>query len=257
MIIESTDLLFSDKLAPITTSLGFIKADIQAVVDDFHIWIHEINSRLDHQLTIKDSKIAGDLETVLHSLLPLQRSNSDKFLLIPTTSNWTAVFDNGYQGTYSSTFGYLAKSLNCLAVWIVARPHTMKTIGFNRFGRLGALIFELYGPKQTEWLNLIRQVRLEYAHGKWEFSEFGEPLPFENLEEYQAKKVKEKFSFKTFYHYLLELNLNPFSVEYYLPPDSSSAHLIQLQRGEIIQGTSISLQQARKLAGIKNRPSRS
>ncbi|MCK4801974.1 MAG: hypothetical protein KAS84_08275 [Anaerolineales bacterium] len=257
MIIEFTDLLFSDKLAPITTSLGFIKADIQSVADEFHTWIQEINSRLDHQLIIKDSKISGDLETVLRSLLPLQRSNSDKFLLIPTSSDWTAVCDNGYRGTYSSTFGYLAKRLNCLALWIVARPHTVKTIGFNRFGRQGALIFELYGPKQTEWLNLIRQVRLEYTLGKWEFSEFGEPFPFEHIEEYQAKKAEDKFSFKTFYHYLRELDLNPFSVEFYLPPDSSSAHLIQLQRGEIIQGTSISLQQARKLAGIKNRYSRS
>jgi hypothetical protein len=257
MIIETTDLLFSDKLAPITTSLGFIKADIQAVVDDFQTWIHEINSRLDHQLMIRESEINGDLETVLRCLLPLQRSNSDKFIFIPTTSDWTAILDNGYQGTQSSTLGYLAESLNCLAVWILARPHTMKTISFYRFGRQGALIFELYGTKQTDWLNLIRQVRLENIRGKWEFSEFGEPLPFEHLEEYQTKKVKDKFTFKTFYHYLRELNLNPFSAEYYLPPDSSSAHLIQLQGGEIIQGTSINLQQARKLAGIKNRSSKS
>jgi hypothetical protein len=257
MNIKSTDLLYSDKLAPITTSLGFIKADIQVVADGFHAWIHEINSRLDHQLMIMDSEITGDLETVLRSLLPLQRSNCDKFLFIPTTSDWTAVLDNGYQGTYSSTFGYLAKSLGCLALWILARPHTKRTIGFNRFGRQGALIFELYGPKQTDWLNLIRQVRLENTRGKWEFSEFGEPLPFEHLEEYLVKKVKDKFTFKTFYHYLCELNLNPFSVEYYLPPDSSSAYLIQLQGGEIIQRTSITLQQARKLAGIKNRSSQS
>ena len=257
MNIKSTDLLFSNKFAPVTTNLGFIKADIQSVVDEFQTWIKEINNQLDHQIIITDSRISGDLESVFRCLLPLQRSNSDKYLFIPTASDWTAVCDNGYQGTDSSSPGYLAKKLNCLALWIVARPHTVKSLGFNRLKRRSALIFELYGPKQTEWLNLIRQIRLEYTFGKWEFSEFGEYLPFEHIEEYQANKVENKFSFTTFCYYLRELGLSPYSIEYYLPTESNSAHLIQLQRREIIQGTSISLQQARKLAGINNRYSRS
>jgi len=257
MIIKSTDLLFSDKLAPITTNMGFIQADNQSVVDEFHIWIQEINSRLDRQLSIDDSKISGDLETVLRSLLPLQRSNSDKFVLIPTSSSWIAICDNGYRGTDPLTIGYLAEKLNCLACWFVARPHSMKSIGFSRLGRQGAIIFELYGPKQTEWLNLIRQVRLEYTLEKWEFSEFGKPLPFENTKEYQSKKFSDKFSFNSLSHCLRELDIFPFSDEFYLPPDSNVAHLIQVQGGEIIPGTSVSLQQARRLVGIKDRQSRS
>ena len=250
MIIKDTDLLYSNKLAPITTSMGFIQADIQSMVDEFHVWIQEINTRLDRQLSINDSKITGDLETVLRNLLPLQRSNSDKFVLISTSSNWTAILDNGYRGTDPLTIGYLAEKLNCLACWIVARPHSMKSIGFTREGRQGALIFELYGPKHTEWLNLLRQVRLEYTQGKWEFSEFGKPLPFENTKEYQAKKVSDKFSFNSLSHYLRELEIFPFSLEFYLPPDSNTAHMIQVQGGEIMPGTSLSLKQARKLIGI-------
>ncbi len=251
MIIKNTDLLFSNKLAPITTSMGFIQADSQSVVDELHGWIQEINSRLDRQLSIDDSKIAGDLETVLRSLLPLQRSNSDKYVLIPTSSNWTTICDNGYRGTDPLSIGYLAEKLNCLACRFVARPHSMKSIGSSREGRQGALILELYGPKQTEWLNLLRRVRLEYILGKWEFSEIGKPLPFEATKEYQAQKVSDKFSFNSLSRYLNELEIYPFSNEFFLPPDSNAARLIQIQGGEIMSGTSVSLKQARKLIGIK------
>jgi hypothetical protein len=250
MIIKDTDQLYSNKLAPITTSMGFIQADIQSVVDEFHVWIQEINSRLDRQLSIDDSKITGDLETVLRNLLPLQRSNSDKFVLIPTSSNWTAILDNGFRGTDPLTIGYMAEKLNCLACWFVARPHAIKSIGISREGRQGALIFELYGPKHTEWLNLLRQVRLEYILGKWEFSEFGKPLPFEDTEEYQVQKVSDKFSFNSLSHCLRELDITSFSPEFYLPPESNTASLIQIQGGEIMPGTSLSLQQARKLIGM-------
>ena len=250
MIIKDTDLLYSNKLAPITTSIGFIQADIQSVVDKFHVWIQDINSRLDRQLGIDDSEITGDLETVLRNLLPLQRSNSDKFVLIPTSSSWTAILDNGFRGTDPLTIGYMAEKLNCLACWFVARPHIVKSIGTSREGRQGALIFELYGPQHTEWLNLLRQVRLEYILGKWEFSEFGKPLPFEDTEEYQVQKVSDKFSINSLSHCLRELDITSFSPEFYLPPESNTASLIQIQGGEIIPGTSLSLQQARKLIGI-------
>jgi hypothetical protein len=250
MLFQESDLLFSDKLAPITTGMGFIQAEHQSVVNEFHDWVDEINSRLGRQLSFHESKITGDLETVLRSLLPLQRSNSDKYAVIPTCSNWTVICENDYQGTNPITIGYLAEKLSCLACWFVARPNTGKSAGVSQKGRQGALIFELYGPEQTEWLNLLRQVRLIHSQGEWEFSDFGKPLPFENTAEHQAENISEKFSFNSLCHCLGELGIHPFSPEYYLPPDSKEPHLIQIQGGEIIPGTSLTLQQARKLIGI-------
>lgn len=250
MLIKNTDLLFSDKLAPITTRMGFIQADIPSVVGEFHDWIDRINSRLDRKLHVHDSKITTDLETLLRSLLPLQRSNSDKYAVIPTSSSWTAICGNDYRGIDQITIGYLAEKLGCLACWFVARPHTQKSLGIPRKGRQGALIFEMYGPEQTEWLNLLRQVRLEHIPGEWEFSKFGKAYPFENTEEYQAKETSDKFSFESLSHYLGELGIYPFTPEYYLPPDGKEAHLVHIQGGEIMSGTSLSLKQARKLSGI-------
>jgi hypothetical protein len=53
--------------------------------------------------------------------------------------------------------------------------------------------------------------------GRWVFDECGEPFPFEKLEQYQARRVRDRFTFDMLKEYLLHLGLSPFEESFYLP----------------------------------------
>ena len=90
-------LLFDDRLAPITSDIGFIEApaaDAVAAFLDKEGPIHGPYGR-----TFTRTAIAGTLEEVLQKLLPLTSVHRLRHLFIPTASRWTAYIDNGHQGT--------------------------------------------------------------------------------------------------------------------------------------------------------------
>jgi len=45
----------------------------------------------------------------------------------------------------------------------------------------------------------------------------GEPFPFEQLEQYQSRRVRDRFTFDMLKQYLHHLGLAPFEEDFYLP----------------------------------------
>ncbi len=224
------DLLFSDKLAPITSHMGFIEAECEVVAKHFVDWEQEIKSKWGQY--VESYPVSESIESVLRRLLPLVTSPRTRYLLIPTRSRWTAYLDNGYRGTDPSAISYLARRIKCRSIFMVAAPHTLSKTGIPRRGRQGAVIFELYGPDDTDWLNHIRSIRAFNDAGKWEFHERGAMLPFENPEAYGARYIRDRFTFEMLRDYLKALGLSPFEEDFYLPPDDNVARLIEL-RGKL------------------------
>jgi hypothetical protein len=101
---------------------------------------------------------------------------------------------------------------------VVAVPHTLR----DDKGRHGAVMLELYGPKETHWLNYLRTLYVSNDGGRWVFGQSGEPLPFEKQERYQARKVRDRFTFDMLEEYLHHLGLSPFQEDFYLPQGSSA-----------------------------------
>ncbi len=250
MKLNPTDLLLSDKLAPITTSMGFIENDFDTVVEKYYQWHQGNIHRFDPKARIVIETLQGDLEKVLRKTLPLKMGDSNRSLFIPTKSNWIAYIDNGYRGTDPSAISYMATRLKCRSVWVVAEPHTKKNYGSPRIGRSGALILELHGPELINRSNLIRSIRLEHDIGSWSFEQKGDPLPFENPDDYIAKCKTNKLSFETFSMYLSELGLNPFTPSFYLPDNANIAKMINTRRHKKINAQDVSLKRARRLNGI-------
>ena len=56
-----------------------------------------------------------------------------------------------------------------------------------------ALIFEIYGPSKTSFLNYIRSVALSYNGKSWSFSASGDIQPFEDIQSYNNKMPKRAF----------------------------------------------------------------
>lgn len=105
----------------------------------------------------------------------------------------------GFLGTdAASAMASMARRLSYRGMRVVAVPHTLR----EDKGRYGAVMFELYGPRQTEWLNYLRTLYVSNDGGRWVFGQSGEPLPFEKLE---------------LAEYLRHLGLSPFQEDFYLP----------------------------------------
>lgn len=210
-------LLLEDRWAPVTSELGFLELDAERAARAYASWQGGLLAP--RGITVGVHPVSGTLEQTLSTLLPLNNAERRRHLFIPTRSPWTAYVDNGWQGTdAASTMSYLAQALGCRGMRVVAVPHTLR----EDKGRYGAVIFELYGPQRTHWLNYLRTLYAANDGGRWVFGQSGEPFPFEKLEQYQARKVRERFTFDMLREYLLHLGLAPFQEDFYLPPGSSA-----------------------------------
>jgi hypothetical protein len=213
--------LLDDRLAPITSEIGFLETDHRRAAKGFLDWHAPLQNPLGRMLSRR--AVSGTLETVLRALLPLTSVERRRELFVPTASRWTAYFDNGYRGTDAMpVMSYLAKSLGCRGLRVVAVPHTMQGEFSTSRGRYGATILEVYGPEDTDFLNYVRAICAANDGGRWTFSQSGAPLPFERPEFYGHKRIKERFPPELLEQYLHELGLRAFDESFYMPPGSQA-----------------------------------
>jgi hypothetical protein len=214
-------LLLDDRWAPITSEMGFLETDAEHAARAYAAW--QAGLLAPRGIAVEVRTVSGTLEQTLSALLPLTSPESRRDLFIPTRSSWTAYVENGWGGTdAASVMGYMAEALGCRGMRVVAVPHTLR----KDKGRYGAVIFELYGPRQTHWLNYVRTLYASNDGGHWVFGQSGEPFPFEKVERYQARKVRDRFTFDMLKEYLHHLGLSPFQEDFYLP-EGAPAWLVE------------------------------
>jgi hypothetical protein len=208
--------LFDDRIAPLTSEYGFIEGDISIVAEWFRDWDQSVQRA--RGVEVRMHVVSGSLEELLHRLEPLTSVERRRHLFVSTCSKWTAYFDNGWQGADAAVLSYAASELGCRAVRIAMEPDTMgsKPRPTQR-GRFGATIFEVYGPKQTSFLNYERSIAVANDGGKWKFEQAGAPLEFECQEAYRARAVRDRFTPEMLERYLLALGIHAFDSEFFGP----------------------------------------
>jgi hypothetical protein len=245
MSIEPKDLLLEDRLAPITTSMGFFEGECPVVVRNFLEWQEQIKKANRFIEGISSRACTGGLEQVLSSLLPLKKISATRYLFVPAANGWTAFFDNGYRGTDPTAIAHLPQRLRSRSVWVVASPHQP----------IRSLILEVYGHEKTEWLNLIRRIRLEDDYGRWQFEQLGSPLPFEQTERYHMKRKTDRFDLPLLKQYLDALGgVAAFNEDFYLPANNREAVLVEIRTrksAENAENKDIPLAEAKRLNGIE------
>jgi len=88
-------------------------------------------------------------------------------------------------------------------------------------------MLDVFGPKQPgKFNNYVRALGASNDGGRWVFDQSGEPFAFEQVERYQERRVRDRFTFEMLKDYLRHLGLSPFEEDFYLPP-GSSAWLVQ------------------------------
>ncbi len=210
-------LLFDDQLAPITSTIGFLEIDTRLAAAAFERWHKPLWERRGLHLTTRE--IAGDLKTVLLSLLPLNIVEQRRHLFIPTRSRWTAYIENDAHGTdAASTMSYLAQQIGCRGLRVTAVPNTIRRHEDKWQGRYGATVLEVYGPESIiNFSNCVRAISALNDGGRWSFDTVGIPLPFEDLERYKARRVRDRFTPELLRDYLAALGLRPFEEDFYWP----------------------------------------
>ena len=240
MATKMKGLLLDDRWAPVTSEMGFLETDAEHAARSFAAWHRGLMER--RGIAVAVHPIVGTLEQVLSALLPITTPEARRDLFIPTRSPWTAYVENGWGGTdASSAMAYMARTLGCRGLRVVAVPHTYR----KGEGRYGSVMLEVYGPHQTAWINTVRVVSASNDGGPWVFHQFGEPFPFENLAQYQARRVRDRFTFDMLKDYLHHLGLSPFEESFYLP-DGAPAWLVEKTGPVAPTHAEFTLAQARK-----------
>lgn len=211
--------LLDDRYAPITSEIGFLECPALTAADAFQEWQRPIQSA--RGVRLNRHELVGDFPTKLESLLPLTSHEARRFLFLPTKGGWTAYFDNGWRGTdVFSTVSHLCTTIRCRGIRGVSVPHTVKKIGGREVGRSGATMFSLYLPDSTScsFLNICRSVSAAYD-GRWMFDVYGEPpLEFEQLERYNARQIRDRFTPDMLDEYLRHFGIRFFSADFYEVP---------------------------------------
>jgi hypothetical protein len=240
MTQEMKGLLLEDRWAPVTSEMGFLELGAEQAAHAFATWHRGLV--ISHGLTLEVLPVSGTLEQVLSCLLPLSEGEPRRRLFIPTRSAWTAYFENGWTGTdAASPLGYMARWLSIRCLRVVAVPHTLR----GDRGRYGSVMLEVFGPAQPGKINnYVRSIYAANDGGRWVFGHSGEPFPFEQMEKYQERKVRDRFTFDMLKDYLRHLGLSPFDADFYLP-EGSRAWLVQKTGPAAIAGREYTLEEAR------------
>ena len=233
-------LLLDDRLAPVTSTLGFVQAPVDVVTDALVRW-----QQAGPRAAVRSGSVTGDLEQLLGALLPLTTRECRRFLLLPTAApRWTAYFDNGAGG--SSAFPHLvalARLAGLRGVRATAVPDTASRRGRAPGGRYGATVFEVYGDSTAHLAGFERSVELVEDGGRWRFTQDGPPLPFEDLDAYQARRAKDRFPTVLLQQYLEALGLRAFDEDFYAP--TGAVVLLEKQGRAVAGSRQLSLAEAR------------
>jgi hypothetical protein len=214
-----------------TSSVGFIEYEIKLAVDSFIAQSLKVSGE-----TYKVKHVKGRLLESLETLRPLN-TPYDKVLFVETDSPWTAIFFNQTSGQgCPEHLGNLARYVECRGIHARYAPHTMKKSKVGDWTEdYGATMLNVYGPEnvQPEGDHLKRSIYVANDGYRWEFGQWGEPLSFENLEYYQRRKRKDRFTPEILDEYLRHCGIRFFDPTFYMPAGKDEAVL--LEKGEVIK----------------------
>jgi hypothetical protein len=208
-----TNALLDNACAPTTFSFGFVQSPIAQFSEAFISWRKEISSKFAVETDF--THFSAPLPAALLRLEPLT-TPQDRYLLVETKSNWSAIFSNGLGvNDVFSPVSYLSEVLKCCGLLVNSTPDRSHKAGKDGLQIYGAVTFTLYGPERTDWLSRIRHVGVTKDVGGWEFAAQGEIQPYENAECYLKKRLVDRFTVEMLESYCKALGIELFNANFY------------------------------------------
>ena len=205
--------LLKNKFAPVTWTCGFVECCFPDFAGAFTKWESELDARFGMQTEVQH--FHGTLPEALFKLEPLT-SPLDRYLLIETSSKWTALFSNGLRvNDVFSPVSYLPQILKCRGLEVHCIPDRSEIRAKDALRTFGAVTFSMYGPENTDWLNRIRTIGVTNDVGGWEFATDGTIQPFENTESYRKRRIVDRFTPEMLESYCAALGIQAFEESFY------------------------------------------
>jgi hypothetical protein len=205
--------LLKNEFAPATFTCGFVERRFVEFSPAFAKWQNELDAKFGTQTEL--CSFRAPLSEALVRLDPLT-TPLDRYLLVETRSAWSAVFANGLRGNdVFSPVSYLPTVLKCRGLEVVCVPDRSDMSAKDALRVYGAIVFALYGPEKTDWLNRIRRVAVTNDVDGWEFAAEGEIQPYEQTENYQKRRVVDRFSVEMLESYCAALGIRLFDPNFY------------------------------------------
>lgn len=234
--------LLDERFAPITSSIGFLAVPLQQAVDGWVSW----HADLGHRTRV--TPLHEPLPEALSRLLPLTNSDRPRELLVQVRGGWCAYFDCLMRGTDPlSIIVVLAPQLRCQGLVVEsAAPRAAR--GGRRRGSGPALGFSMFAPTPTsDFGNTLRSESAVNDGSHWRFSTHGAEQPFEDIAQYRAPRVAQRFTSDMLERYCRNLGLDVFNPDAYGP----AAALLQTKVGWSWRRRTASLAEAQQSLGIE------
>lgn len=193
-------ILFSGDLVPLTNGFGFVKADFNEAVDIYNNWMIG-NKASDF------TKISLDMSfrDALVKLPPFQFYN--RAILFKTNSEWVGYTNNNIVTAEIGKINVVGRTLKSETVQVKAYP---PTTDLNANGWcVGGFLYQNFKT------DAFRSIFFSYQD-RWELDLSGDPLPFELIEKYKEKRVKDRFTPEMLDFYCKSVGIDFFNEDFYL-----------------------------------------
>ena len=198
---------FLPHLEPVTKEFTFVRAKPTDIAHGFSQFASQTRGTSVWRTT---HFRAANLESAVSRLDRSRRSQAE-YLLVPTDSEWTALFElhcgwNG--GDINTTPARISYFTPADAIGLIMARDT------ERAHRSDPTIELQYGSIRFDFVRngeVIRHVQAmnSASGGGWEFHTFGEPLPKENLSNFSNREIADRFTFDN----LVELLSSQFGIQ--------------------------------------------
>lgn len=192
---------FQRRFNPVSSSICFVNAPIEKIAPFWLKWNNDIFCELGWQ--VKFEEINGTLEDKLLALLPL---NGRKNLLTETGDGGVAYFANHPSSpAIECEPGLWCETFKLRQIWIMCDD-------IKPGDAIGSVQFNYFDYAVTP-----RKQRIVYAYkdGRWSFNQHWEPLPFEDLEAYKEKRIRDRLTPEMVERYCQEFGINPYDTDFY------------------------------------------
>ena len=221
-------LLMGGAWLPVTATVNFLRADVDAVVDLF------VNARGAKILELTGfpvsvREIRGSLPELFGSLLPLVNSMSSRYMFVPVVADdgttWTAYVNNSDGGIEMGLALIPFATRGMLGVSISEWPNT-----FDRrtnLGYWGQRKVEVLVPAEDgsrDYLGYSLGVRVTDL-SRWEFIEPITGTPFPDPTDYAARRIPDRFTHDHLVQAASFYGLRPFDEDFY--PSDARAVLVE------------------------------
>jgi hypothetical protein len=197
------NVVFGGGLWPIGQAVGFVELGLDKTIEHYEQWGKNWEA-------LPSFRELGDprLLDLLWELLPLEMPYRRR-LLVGTTGEWTAIFDNSRGGgDPSPPVSFLSRSAGVRGI---VATHTPREQGPHP-----ATQFHLFGPNGEPPLRYVRTIDAGiFDEGRWRFDTSGTPQPFESLERYEARLVRDRFDRTLLLDYLAALDIRADDPDWY------------------------------------------